>query len=548
MITPKQKLEELLIQRLTREGESVNQDLAKAKRKIAKELSFNFFPSNIDLLKTYHRLVKNKSVKKSKIVERLLITRPVRSLSGIVNVSVLTKPWGCPGQCVFCPTAKGFPKSYLAGEPAADRAKSLNYNPYLQVAKRLGALANQGHLTNKIELRIVGGTWSFYPKQYQTWFIRRCFQAANEFGNKNKDKSQTLAEAQTKNETAEHRIVGLSIETRPDSITLKEVKRLRGLGVTLVELGAQTVFDEIHRKSRTGTTTKEIAQATKLLKNAGFKILYQVMPNLPGATPTKDLKLFQILFNDPRFKPDWLKIYPCLICPKTKLLKLWQQGKYKPYSQKTLLNLLIEIKKGLPSWVRIARIFRDIPSQSIISGCKLSNIRELVQKKMKKQGLKCPCIRCREVKTEYDPKEKIYLFREDYDASDGQEIFLSWENKNRAKLFSFLRLRIPYLSKQKTPRKPSSENAAMAVLKNAALIREIQTFGAQLSIKDGVRGGAASPQHKGMGKKLIQQAEKIAKQEFGFAKMAVISGIGVRDYYRKLGYRLQDTYMLKNLP
>ncbi len=535
MTIPKQKFEELLIQSLIQEKANTAQDLAKTKRKIAKKFGLNLFPSNVDLLKIYHRLVKNKSIKESKATEQLLITRPIRSLSGIVNVSVLTKPWPCPGKCIFCPTAKGFPKSYLAGEPAADRAKFLNYNPYLQVAKRLEALTAQGHLTDKIELRIVGGTWSSYPKQYQTWFIKRCFQAANEFETKSTSQKQTLEKTQTENETAKHRIVGLSVETRPDFITLPEIKRLRSLAVTLIELGAQTVFDEIHQKSQTKTTALKIAQATELLKNAGFKILYQIMPNLPGATPAKDLKLFKILFNDSRFKPDWLKIYPCLICPDTKLLKLWQKGKYKPYSEKTLLNLLIEIKKNLPYWVRITRIFRDIPSQSIVAGCKVSNIRELVQEEMKKQGLKCPCIRCRETKSRYDAKEKAYLFREDYDASEGKEIFLSWENKNRSKLYSLLRLRIP-------------SKSVLPILRNAALIREIQTFGSQLPLEAG-RGpsSTSSPQHKGMGKKLVKQAEKIAKQEFGFAKMAVISGIGARKYYRKLGYRLQGTYMVKTL-
>ncbi|GAG05164.1 unnamed protein product, partial [marine sediment metagenome] len=257
--------------------------------------------------------------------------------------------------------------------------------------------------------------------------------------------------------------------------------------------------------------------ATKLLKDAGFKVLYQVMPNLPGSTFKKDLELFKVLFNDERFKPDWLKIYPCLICPKTKLFKMWQQGKYKPYTEKQLINLLLKAKQEMPYWVRIARIFRDIPSHSIVAGCKTSNIREVLPK-----NKKCNCIRCREVKGDYQSKEKIYLFREDYNASGGKEIFLSFENKKRTKLYSILRLRIS----------------------NTAIIRELQTFGSQLSVKE---KSQHSPQHKGLGKKLIKKAEAIALKEFGLKKIVVISGIGARQYYKKLGYRLKDTYMIKSL-
>ena len=530
-----QNLKKILIEKLIKAKPKNREAINEFKRKIAAKFKTSP-PSNVDLLETYHSLVKNKRVKKTKELERLLLTRPVRSLSGIVNVSVLTKPYFCPGQCVFCPSEKGFPKSYLTGEPAADRAKFLNFNPYLQVKKRIEMLREQGHPTDKIELRIVGGTWSAYPKRYQTWFIKRCFQASNE------NRRKTLESAQKANEKAKNKIVGLSIETRPDFITKKEILRLRKLGVTLVELGVQTVFDDVLKKCRTGLTNKKIEKATRLLKDAGFKVLYQVMLNLPGSNLKKDLKAFKILFENEWFKPDWLKIYPCVVCQNTLLYRWWQKGQYQPYSKKDLVNLLIQIKKNLPFWVRVTRIFRDIPAQKIKAGCKTSNLREVAQKEMAARNLFCRCIRCREVKEKYSPKEKICLFREDYPASAGKEIFLSFENQERTKLFSLLRLRIPsfYFS---------GEPHFIKVLDKTAIIRELQTFGFQLPIlkSSGKKSSASSPQHKGLGRKLIQEAEKIAKKEFGLKKIAVISGIGARQYYRKLKYRLRNTYMVKTL-
>ncbi|MBU4298572.1 tRNA uridine(34) 5-carboxymethylaminomethyl modification radical SAM/GNAT enzyme Elp3, partial [Patescibacteria group bacterium] len=431
-------------------------DLASFKREISKKYKIPC-PSNIQLLKDYHELVKNKRVKKSPILEKLLRTRPIRSLSGIVNISVLTKPYPCPGKCIYCPTEKGIPKSYLSGEPAVERAKSLNYDPYLQVKKRLEMLENEGHPTDKIEMRIIGGTWSYYPRDYQIWFITRCFEACNDFDSaenpKSKiqnpkqiqnSKSQILKKEQRKNEKAKHRIVGISIETRPDFINEKEIKKLRDLGVTMVELGVQSIYDDVLKINLRGHRVKETILATKLLKDAGFKVLYQVMPDLPGSCLKRDEEMFEELFRNPDFRPDYLKIYPCAVLKEAPLYGWWKRGKYQPYSKEKLLGLIKEIKKKIPSYVRIQRIARDIPSPSVAAGgAKISNLRQIIQEDMKKEKWKCKCIRCRELKENYNPKEKIYLFREDYDASWGKEIFLSLENKNRSKLFSFLRLRIP---------------------------------------------------------------------------------------------------------
>lgn len=479
------------------------------KRKFSKQYKAPC-PGNISLLRIYHKLIKNKSIKRSARAENLLRVRPVRSLSGIVNVSVLTKPYACPGRCLYCPTEKGIPKSYVSGEPAVERAKSLRYDPYLQVKKRIGMLKEEGHLTDKIEIRIVGGTWSYYPKKYQEWFIKRCFDACNAKSNK----------PQSFNEKAKHRVVGLSIETRPDFINQDEIKSLRNFGVTMVELGVQSIYDDVLKINRRGHGVGETIKATKLLKDAGFKILYQMMPNLPGSRPGRDLKMFKELFSDQNFQPDLLKIYPCALLKESPLYKQWKQKKYKPYTDKQLINLMIGIKKAVPCYVRIQRIARDIP------GYKIPNMRQIIAEKSKKQGWKCQCIRCREIKTDYKPKEKLSLLRRNYNASDGKEIFLSFENKDK-RIYSLLRLRI-------SPQ-------------NVAIIRELHTYGQLCPIDSCQKTINVSPQHKGLGKKLIKEAEKITKKEFSLNKISVIAAVGTRDYFRKQGYTLKKTYMEKSL-
>jgi len=509
-------------------------DLDFFKRKISKKYQIPC-PSNIELLKAYHKLVKNQRIKSSKKIEGLLKTRPIRSLSGIVNISVLTKPYPCPGKCLYCPIEKGIPKSYVSGEPAVERAKKLKYNPYLQVKKRIEMLKAEGHPTDKIELRIVGGTWSYYPKKYQAWFIKRCFDACNKKGGENLKKAQKL------NEKAKQKIVGLSIETRPDFITIEEIKRLRNFGVTMIELGVQSIYDDILKLNLRGHGVKETILATKLLKDAGFKVLYQMMPNLPGSNLKRDEKMFKELFKSPDFQPDLLKIYPCALLKEAPLYKLWKVGKYKPYAQRRLINLLKNIKKKFPYYVRVQRIARDIPSQRIIwGGAKVSNLRQILTEQIKREGWHCKCIRCREVRENYNPREKLYLFRQDYNAAGGKEIFLSYENKNQEKLYSLLRLRIPSHF-QKLDK--DSSRPIFPVLRDAAIIREVHTYGELVPIA----AKKLAPQHRGLGKKLIKGAEKIAKKEFNLNKMVVISAIGTRNYFQKLGYQLKDTYMIKRI-
>lgn len=506
------------------------EEVAKIKRKIAKEFKISC-PSNMRLLQEYHKLLENKRIRRSAQLERLLRKRPIRTLSGVAVVSLFTKPYPCPGECIFCPTEKGLPKSYLRGEPAAERALKLNFDPYLQTKRRIEALKQQGHPTDKIEIRTIGASFSSYPKDYKIWFFANIFAAANQRKKLEKANRETLEKEKEINEKTKNRIVGIAIETRPDLINKKEVILMRELGITMVELGVQTVLNDILKKSRRNHGTKETILATKLLKDAGFKVMYQMMPNLPGSNLKKDLQSFKEIFKNQNYKPDWLKIYPCLVCKGAKLYEIWKKGKFKPYSDKELTELLIKIKKNLPYWVRVARLFRDIPASKIEAGSKFSNLREIIQEEMKRRKTRCKCIRCREVREGYIPKEKICLFREDYEASKGKEIFLSFENKERTKLFAFLRLRQP------------SQNNLLPILKNTAIIRELHTYGQMITLGK----KSLAPQHKGLGKKLMKEAEKITKKELKLPRIAVISGVGVREYYRKLGYKLKDEYMIKEL-
>jgi len=540
---------EQITKKLIKEKISSSEDLENFKRKMAKVYKISI-PKNSVLLEVYHKLLKNKEIKQNKRIEKLLRIKPIRSLSGILNVSVLTKPYKCPGKCIYCPQEKGIPKSYLKEEPAVQRAILTKFDPYLQVRTRLKSLQKIGHPIDKIELRIIGGTWGYYPKQYQKWFVKKCFEACNQFFKSSAIASRlkNLRELQRRNEKVKCRIIGITVETRPDYIDLKEIERMRELGITRVELGVQSIYDDVLKLIKRGHDVKATIRATKLLKDNGFKVCYQMMPNLPGSNFKRDIEMFKELFKNPDFCPDLLKIYPLALVRQSPLYKWYQEGKFKPYSKKQLIELLIEIKKLVPRWVRIQRIIRDIPSEEIVEGgVKTSNLREVVQKEMAKRGLKCQCIRCREVRENYNPKEKLYLFREDYLASGGKEIFLTFEDKKREKLYALLRLRIPNQLRKTRPL------SILPVLKNSAIIREVHTYGQMIPV--GKKLFHPEPkgafwfgvQHRGLGKKLIKEAERITKEEFGLKKIAVISGVGVRDYYRKLGYRLKDTYMVKKL-
>jgi len=471
-----------------------------------------------------------------KDIEKLLKSKRVRTLSGVAVVAVLTRSHPCQGKCLYCPTEKEMPKSYLSNEPAVMRAMSVKFKPYDQVQKRLHALEINGHDIDKIELIVMGGTFSDLPKKYQYNFIKECYRAANDYpSQRSKVKARDIIRSgisarakdnlygeQKRNEKTKHRIIGLTLETRPDTLDEKEIIFYRELGCTRVEIGVQSIFDDVLKINQRGHAVEQTINATKLLKDAGFKVSYHMMPGLFGSSPKKDLEMFKEIFRSPDFQPDLIKIYPCVVTKNSALYNLWKAGKYKALTNNQAENLICKIKKIIPPYVRISRLIRDIPAISIIAGPNISNLRQLIQNK----GVRCQCIRCREVRGNYTAKDKIIIRRIDYDASDGKEIYLEYVSPNHRKLYSLLRLRI----------NPKSELEAV--------IREVHTYGKLISI--GAKN-KKSPQHAGFGKKLILEAERIAKKEFGCRKISVISGIGVRQYYRKLGYKLEDTYMVKNI-
>ena len=501
------------------------ESLRQVKRQLAKKHGTTIIANSV-ILEKYRQIFKGRLDKQ---LVRLLRKREIRTLSGIAPIAVLTKPYPCPGRCVYCPALKGMPKSYIASEPAAQRAKRLKFDPYQQVKMRIVALEANGHSVDKIELIVLGGTWSFYKKQYQEWFIKRCFEAANG------RVAKTLQSAQKKNEKAKHRIIGLSLETRPDYVTSEELWRMRELGCTHVQIGIQTLYQDILDLVKRDDTLENMARATALLRDFGFKITYHVMPGLPGSTSKKDLAVFKKIFSDSRWQPDMLKIYPCVVVRNTLLYQWFKKGKYRPYSYKTLINLLIKIKKLIPPYVRINRLIRDIPGPEIVAGNLVTNLRQLLHN----QGVRCKCIRCREARKAKVTEKNIKLVKRVYKAGDGYEHFISFESKDNKKLYAFVRLRLPFKTRNQ------GTNALVHQLpfdNDTALIRELHTYGELIPI--GSKKKAV--QHVGLGKRLMLEAEKLAKKK-GYKKIAVISGIGVREYYRKLGYTLDKTYMVKKL-
>lgn len=496
------------------------ENLGKYKRRWAKNLKKT--PKNSQILTAYRGLVEEGKLTKNRKFEEMLRLKKVRSLSGLTPMAVMTKPFFCPGQCIYCPLDLNLPKSYLKDEPAAQRALNYNFDPFLQIKERLTQLSKTGHHTDKIEMIVIGGTFSVYPKEYKIEFFKSIYDACN------KVSSKSLKEAQVKNETAKHRIVGISIETRPDWIDEKEVRLLRELGVTKIQIGVQAFDPKILKRIKRGHSLKPVAEATQMLRNAGFKICYHLMPNLPGSNPKKDVKMARIMYTDKRFKPDFLKIYPTQVIPKTELFRQWEQGEYQGYDDKTLKEVLKKIKMITPRWVRIDRLVRDISKDWVAQGTMRTNMRQIIQKELKDEGKSCVCIRCREVKAEkFDGKPK---FRKNIiDTLGGKEFFL--EYIEGSKLYSLLRLRLPN-RKQKMLFKE---------IDGAAIVREVHTYGTVVPLKKKSKKNA---QHKGLGKSLLEKAQEIAKKN-GYKKIAVISAIGTRNYYRKLGYKLEGLYMTK---
>lgn len=453
-----------------------------------------------------------------------------RTISGVTPVAVMTLPMQCPGKCIYCPTYSDMPQSYTPESPAVLRAIKCEYDAGRQVELRLKIFSGMGHPTDKVELIIMGGTFLAYPVDYQYRFIKDCFDALNGVV------SAGLKEAQRLNETSCHRCVGLCIETRPDWCGQEEIDRMLDFGATRVELGVQILDDDIYKKVCRGHRVADVVNTTKLLKEHGFKVHYHIMPGLPDATPKKDLELSEKMFTDESFRPDGLKLYPTMVVEGTELERWYRQGIYQPYDDDTMVNLVADIKSVVPGYVRISRVLRDIPAKYIVAGLK-DSLRERVRELMKQRQQRCSCIRCREYGHRVRAGWEIgrpQIARMDYQASGGREIFLSFVDE-RDTLFGLLRLRI----------QPKAVAGLGEEGRNLALVRELHVYGHEVSL--GHRDTSAA-QHKGLGRKLLLEAERIAAGEFKAPVIAVLSGVGARDYYRsEFGYSLQGSYMVKKL-
>ncbi|MDH7517638.1 MAG: tRNA uridine(34) 5-carboxymethylaminomethyl modification radical SAM/GNAT enzyme Elp3 [Candidatus Thermoplasmatota archaeon] len=509
-----------------------DQDLTRVKLWACREFGLKNFPRNSEILAVA-------TDDEREEVLSLLRLKPIRSISGVSVITVMPKPFPCPKDdpCVYCPGGPcfGTPQSYTGSEPAGRRAFENDFDPYKQVKSRIEQFKIMGHAVDKVELIIFGGTITAYPVDYLEWFVTQCLNAMSGAD------AKTIEQAQVAAENASIRNSDITIETRPDCFKESHVDFMLRLGATRVELGVQSVYDDVYKLVNRGHTVKDVVEATRIAKDSGFAVIYHMMPGLIGSNFDRDLKAFETIFCDDRFKPDAIKIYPTLVMPGTKLYNMWKQGDYKPYSLDEIIELIIQIKKRVPRWVRIQRIQRDIPANKIAEGVKLGDLRLLVQKQMKKKKVHCKCIRCREVgHVQYKSKRisnktDVKLVVDRYKASEGEEIFLSFEDVKQDVLIGLLRLRYP------------SEKAHRLEVKNkrSMLVRELHVYGPLVQV--GSDAEKNEWQHRGWGERLMQEGERISKEEFNANKIIVLAGIGTRNYYRRLGYEREGPYMVKNI-
>jgi len=519
-------------------------------------------PSHIVFIERYTELVSTGQLTDSNRVRRVLRKRAVRSLSGVAVISLLTKFWGCPGKCIYCPTYEWLPKSYISDEPAVQRAEMNDFDPYLQVQNRLSSLQITGNAISKCDVRVIGGTWSVYPREYQEDFIKQIYDAHSDFGGsqcmvhgtrteqwnpfskiqeprtKNQEPSVTLEEAKKKNESATSRVIGIAIETRPDWIDEEEIIRLRRYGITRVEIGYQTTDDSINELNKRGHGNAESIRATKLLKDAGFKVVAHMMPGLVWSTPEIDKTSMHEVWSSQRFRPDEIKIYPLVVTPNSELTGIWERGEFKPYDDATLIPLMAEVQSTIPEYVRLLRMYRDIPAHEILAGSKIANLRQVTEVAMRARGLTRHDISAREIRAKWNDPHTAIMDEYFYEASDGHEYFLQMIDPTDRTIFALLRLRIPsqYFS---------GETHFIEVLNRAAIVRELHVFWDQIPVWE---TGNASWQHMGFGKRLMERAEQIVSEKYGaLEKVAVIAWVWVRGYYEKQGYTLEDEYMVKYL-
>lgn len=536
----------------------VREDFHKLKNKIFWKYKTTKPFASIQLIEKYNELVDSWELEENIIFKKVLRKRWIRSLSWVTVISLLTDFFWCPWKCLYCPTFEWLPKSYIPNEPAVMRAELNKFDPIMQIHNRLRALEITGHKIEKNDVRIIGWTWSVYPKEYQENFIKWIYDAFNTYedmklhiektdlssdrfasfkikeGYKIKA-SKNLEEAKLLNQTAKCRIIWIAIETRPDWITPKEIARLRKFWVTRVEIWYQTTIDEINELNKRWHWNKESINATKLLKDAWFKVVAHIMPNLLWSTPEKDKESLAKVFDDQNFRPDELKIYPMVVTKNSELTKIWENWWFKAYDDETLINLTAELETMIPEYVRLNRTYRDIPGSEILEWSKIANLRQIVENRLKAQGIKLVDIRHREIKDlKNDPKWAL-LNTYEYEASDWKEYFMTFEDPEDRVIFSLLRLRLPKINPEII--------SVLPELEGAALIREIHTFWDQLSIWE---KWSTFWQHLGFGKKLIAESERIARENW-YKKMAVIAGVWVRQYYEKRWYDLVWEYMIKTL-
>lgn len=526
-------------------GEIKDEDqLNKVKKDVSKLYHLASLPRNGDI-------IMQGTPEEQALIKEFLRRKPVRTISGVAVIAVMTSPAPCPhGVCLPCPGGPNSsfksPQSYMGREPAAMRAIQHEFDPYSQVQSRLSQLKEIGHDVEKVELIVMGGTFSARSLDYQEWFTKRCLEAMNDFtGMEWRDKAWTigkslpyvpLEEVQKANETADIRNVGITFETRPDWAREEHVDEFLRLGGTKVEIGVQSVYDFVLSRMQRGHGVAEIVRANRVLRDSAFKVGFHMMPHLPGADSELDLRGFKKLFDDQRFRPDYLKIYPTLVTEGTPLYRMWKSGEYQALSDEEAAELVADIKAVLPKWVRLQRIQRDIPAHQIFAGVRKSNLRQLAEEKLREKGGKCRCIRCREVghnslKGRRINEKDIELTVESYEACNGKEHFIAFEDLSADVLIGFTRLRFPA--------EPHREE-----LQGSALIRELHVYGSMVPVGKGAK--QKEWQHRGYGKELIEHAEKTAS-ESGYGKLSIISGIGAREYYRKLGYDLDGVYMSKAL-
>lgn len=512
-------------------------------------------PKKSQLLCVYNRLVANGELLDAPYVRQLFQQKRSKSQSGVLVITVLTSPYprsgkkiqkfSCKWNCYYCPNEPHQPRSYLHDEPAVLRANQNNFDPILQFVDRATTLAMMGHPVDKIELLILGGTWTSYPLEYREEFIRDLYYAANTFNDRIHTDiprvKESLQAEQRMNESSQCKIIGLTLETRPDTITPEEIVRLRQYGCTRVQLGMQHTDDNVLNKINRGCTTKDAKEAIRLLKDACYKIDIHLMPNLPGSSVELDEQMFQEVLESPDLQADQWKIYPCEIVPWTVIKKWFDEGSYVPYPEDDLFELLIRVKTQIHPWIRLNRVIRDIPSQYILGGVDAPNARQFLLQTLKDRGQRCKCLRCREVSLNKTTKETATAIREAvlkmqiYNASDGKEHFISFETPNGRYICGFLRLRLC---------KPAAH--IFPELAGCALVRELHVYGTLIPTKNKHDSHA---QHMGFGRRMLAYAE-ITAWFAGYKRMAIISGIGARNYYRRFGYSVaagKGGFMVKDI-